>query len=56
MTDSSAYPGTPRWVKVFGLIAVLAILLVVTLLLARGPGEHGPWRHMRPGAPAGLPR
>lgn len=35
---------TPRWVKVFGIIAAVVILLLVVLLLARG-GEHGPSRH-----------
>ena len=35
---------TPRWVKVFGVIALVVILLFVVLLLAGGP--HGPGRHM----------
>lgn len=35
--------GTPRWVKVLGVIAlVLALLVVVLLLTDRG---HGPGRH-----------
>lgn len=37
--------GTPRWVKVFGIIAiVLALLLVVSLLagVEHGPGLHAP--------------
>ena len=45
--------GTPRWVKVTGLlVAVLALLVVVMLLL---PGGHGPSRHIPSGhtAPAG---
>lgn len=37
-------PGTPRWVKVFGVIALIVIVLFVVVLLARG-GEHGPGRH-----------
>lgn len=36
---------TPRWVKVFGIIALVVILLFVILLLTRG--SHGPGRHMR---------
>ena len=36
--------GTPRWVKVFGAIALAVIVLFVVVLLARG-GEHGPGRH-----------
>ena len=47
MADSPPYPGTPRWVKVFGIIAVVVVLLFVILLLTRGPGGrgHGPGRH-----------
>ena len=33
--------GTPRWVKVFGIIALVVVLLVVSLLFTRGPGGHG---------------
>lgn len=41
--------GTPRWVKVFGVIALVVVLLFVILLLTRGPGGgHGPGRHMAP--------
>jgi hypothetical protein len=36
--------GTPRWVKVFGLIAVVVVVLFVVVLLIGG-GEHGPGRH-----------
>ena len=36
---------TPRWVKVFGIIALVVILLFVILFLTRG--SHGPGRHMR---------
>lgn len=31
--------GTPRWVKVFGLIALVIVLIFLILLFARG---HGP--------------
>ena len=43
--DSQRGPpiGTPRWVKVFGIVALVVVLLFVTLLLTRGP--HGPSRH-----------
>ena len=37
--------GTPRWVKVFGIIAlVLVVLFVISLLAAarHGPGMHTP--------------
>jgi hypothetical protein len=36
---------TPRWVKVFGVIALVVILLFIILMLTRGPGGHGPRRH-----------
>jgi hypothetical protein len=46
MADSSPYPGTPRWVKVFGIIALVVVLLFVFLMFTRGPGgHHGPGRH-----------
>ena len=38
-------PGTPRWVKVFGIIAlVLVLLFVISLLVGvrHGPGLHTP--------------
>jgi hypothetical protein len=35
--------GTPRWVKVSGLIALALILVVVIMLIAGG--DHGPGRH-----------
>ena len=34
MADRPAYPGTPRWVKVSGIVvAILALLIVVAMLL-----------------------
>ena len=38
-------PGTPLWVKVFGIIALVVVLLFVVLMFAGG-GRHGPSRHM----------
>jgi hypothetical protein len=35
--------GTPRWVKVSGIIALVVVLLVVVGMLIGG--EHGPGRH-----------
>jgi hypothetical protein len=54
----SARPATPRWVKVLaaiGLIAVVAILVMVII-----GGDHGPGRHTGSSqeghqAPAGVP-
>ena len=39
-------PVTPRWVKVFGVVAAVVILLLLILLLT-GNG-HGPGRHTGP--------
>lgn len=36
--------GTPLWVKIFGIIALVLVLLFIILLLA-GNGSHGPGRH-----------
>lgn len=44
--------GAPRWVKVFGIIALIVVVLVVILLLAGGGlGNHGPGRHTGGQAP-----
>ena len=37
---------TPRWVKIFGIIALALVLLIGVMLLSGG--EHGPGRHMPP--------
>ena len=37
---------TPRWVKVFGIIAVSLVLLVVIVVFTGVGGPHGPGRHM----------
>ena len=39
------YPGTPRWVKVVGIIAVLVLVLVAFILITGLGGPHGPQRH-----------
>jgi hypothetical protein len=45
---SGAVHSTPLWVKVFGIIALVLVLLVGIMLLSGGGGEHGPGRHMPP--------
>jgi hypothetical protein len=43
--DTGAGPGIPRWVKVFGIIVLVLVLLFVISLLAgvrHGPGLHTP--------------
>ncbi|HKO60625.1 MAG TPA: hypothetical protein VJV03_05655 [Pyrinomonadaceae bacterium] len=47
VTPAEGSSPTPRWVKVFGAILILVLLLFVIMLFTRGP--HGPGRHLRPG-------
>ena len=52
MSDPSRYDdtgGTPRWVKIFGIIALVVALLVVVMLLIGG-GGHSPQPHGGAGA------
>jgi hypothetical protein len=49
MAEPPPYPGVPRWVKVFGTIVLVVVLLFVIVLVTRGPGGHGPGRHMTSG-------
>ena len=43
--DREPTTGMPRWVKVFGIIALVVVVLFLILLLTGGPGRHGPGRH-----------
>jgi hypothetical protein len=45
--------GTPRWVKVAGLVVVGLVVLVLVVLLTGIGGEHGPGRHLPTGGAAG---
>ncbi len=42
--DAATPPRTPRWVKVFAVIAAAVVLLLLILLLTGN--RHGPGRHM----------
>jgi hypothetical protein len=48
-TDARAsgtrYPGTPLWVKVSGIVALLILVVVVLVMVVVG-GDHGPMRHL----------
>ena len=48
MTDRPPYPGTPRWVTVSGIVALVVVVLVVIVMVVSG-GNHGPSRHMPSG-------
>ncbi len=52
MANRPPYPGTPRWVKVLGIIVVVVVLLVAAVMLISG-GEHGPGRHTQSGDAGG---
>ena len=55
---STTYPGTPRWVKVFGIIALGLVLLVAIVMaggMLTGGGDHGPGRHLPSGGTGGRP-
>ena len=49
--DRGSRPGsteesTPRWVKVFGVVGlVLVLLMLIALLTGHGPGRHMPSGH-----------
>jgi len=50
MTDEAGeparYPGTPRWVKVLGVVtAALAVTFVIVHLAGGGFRHHGPSKH-----------
>lgn len=44
--ESESTNNTPRWVKMFGIIAIVLVLLVVLIMIISG-GEHGPGRHIK---------
>jgi hypothetical protein len=46
-------PGTPRWVKVFGIIAIFVVLLIGFILFSGLGGPHGPQRHGASGGAGG---
>jgi hypothetical protein len=43
--DRGSTTGVPRWVKVFGIIALVLVVLFAVLLLTGRGGNHGPGRH-----------
>jgi hypothetical protein len=46
--DTGDAPGTPRWVKVFAIIAVVVLLVIVIMMFTGVGGDHGPSRHIAP--------
>lgn len=47
-SDRGSAPGTPRWVKVFGIIVIIVVLLVGIVMLTGLGGQHGPALHAPP--------
>jgi hypothetical protein len=55
MTENETHTaGTPRWVKVFGIVVLLLVLLFVVLRLTGVGGQHGPARHTLDGDTSGM--
>jgi hypothetical protein len=54
MADLPPVPdtGTPRWVKVAGIIALVVVVLFVVIMITGRGGGHGPGRHSGP--PPGI--
>jgi hypothetical protein len=44
--DPGSTPTTPRWARVFGLIAIVLAALVLIVVINGAGGPHGPARHM----------
>lgn len=51
MSDRESPPSTPRWVKIFGIIAIVLVLLFIIIQLTGIGGDHGPGRHILSGGP-----
>jgi hypothetical protein len=52
-SDTSDGPRTPRWVKVFVIIALVLVLMVAIMIFTGLGGEHGPGRHLPSGDAGG---
>lgn len=46
-------PGTPRWVKVFGIVVIVLVVVFLGVILFGG-GSHGPARHAPPSSSHGA--
>jgi hypothetical protein len=46
MADPPPYPGSPRWMKISEIVAIVLVLLVIAALLTGVGGPHGPGRHL----------
>ncbi len=53
MADLLPYPGTPRWVKVSGIVVGVVVVLVAIVVFIGVAGPHGPGRHASSGEAGG---
>lgn len=45
-SDRESAPGTPRWVKIFAVVALVVVAVFIILLLTgHGPAQHGQMLH-----------
>lgn len=43
--DRGSPPPVPRWVRVFGIVLAVLVLILLAVLVLSG-GQHGPGRHL----------
>jgi len=55
-SQRGAADGTPHWVKVFGAVAALLIILAIVVVVSGRGGDHGPGRHAPDGGAAHTSR
>ena len=42
-------PAAPRWVKAFGIAAIVLVVLFIVMVVSGHGGPHSPLRHLRHG-------
>ena len=45
--DGQSPPPAPRWVKAFGIAAIVLVALLIVIVLSGHGGPHSPLRHLR---------
>ena len=53
--DTEIPPRAPRWVRAFGVAAIVVLLLVVVMLVSGHGGPHSPLHHFQHGASVATP-
>jgi hypothetical protein len=44
--DHGPFYTTPRWVRIFGIIALVLVLVIAIIIITGIGGPHGPSRHL----------